>query len=229
MIDFRHLRSGPASFWIMRHGQSEGNVRGVPQGRADHPLTGLGREQAMTAGAWFRGKAVDVILTSPLKRARETAAIVAEAAGVAEPLIVEELTEIDTGVFTDLPWTDIADLEPESHGRFQVDGWEGVEGAERASALTVRAETAWGAMLGQYAAGRRNVLAVSHAGFNQWLVRRTFGYGSWMPLFGGAGNCSTSLLQVRNDPVDEGRFSYYAEWTMINSLPWENGGSPKGT
>jgi broad specificity phosphatase PhoE len=220
MIDFRHLHAGPASFWLMRHGQSGGNVKGVPQGRADHPLTDLGRLQAREAGAWLRGQGIELVLSSPLSRARETAEIVAEASGAEGPVAVEELTEIDTGVFTDLPWTDIPVRLANEYRRFQLKGWEGVEGAERAAGLSARAAAAWAVLCRYYEEGRRNVLAVSHAGFLQWLIRLTFGHETWMPLFGSAGNCGVSRLKVENKPVDGGLFSYYAEWTMINAKPW---------
>lgn len=221
MVDFRHLRAGPVDFWFMRHGQSGGNVKGVPQGRADHPLTDLGRSQAREAGAWLRGLGIDLVLTSPLSRARETAQIVAEEAGAGAAVAVPELTEIDTGVFTDLPWKDIPGRLADSYRRFQLEGWEGVEGAERAAVLAARAEAAWDVLFRHYAAGRRGILTVSHAGFLQWLVRATFGYGSWMPLICFSGNCGVSRLSVENEPVDGGRFTYYAEWKLINAKPWD--------
>ena len=220
MVEFRQLCDGPASFRFMRHGQSSGNVKRVPQGRADHPLTEVGRSQAREAGRWFRDKGLDLVLTSPLARGRETAKIVAEAAGAPAPVAVEDLTEIDTGVLTDVVWADVPVRLPDAYRDFQLSGWEGVEGAERAAELRARAGAVWELLCRHYADGRRNILAVSHAGFLQWIIRATFGHGAWMPLFGGAGNCAVSELEVRNEPVDDGRFSYYAEWTMINARPW---------
>jgi len=224
MVDFSQLHSGTASFWFMRHGQSGGNVKGVPQGRADYPLTDLGRLQAREAGRWLRGQGIDLVLSSPLSRARETAEIVAETAGAGEAVTVEELTEIDTGVFTDLPWTDIPARLADSYRGFQLKGWEGVEGAERAADLAARAEAAWAVLRRHYEEGKRGILAVSHAGFLQWMIRLTFGHETWMPLFGLTGNCGVSRLKVENEPVDGGRFSHYTEWTMINARPWDGRG-----
>jgi broad specificity phosphatase PhoE len=67
------------AIYLLRHGESEGNVQRVNQGRIDLPLTERGREQARTAGAWLARIGVEpqVIYASPLRRAWETAELVA--------------------------------------------------------------------------------------------------------------------------------------------------------
>ncbi len=80
----------PARLWVVRHGQSAGNVardaamesaldRIVLEGRdVDVPLSDLGREQATALGHWFAREGADgrpdVVLSSPYLRAMETAA-----------------------------------------------------------------------------------------------------------------------------------------------------------
>ena len=73
--------AGPTTFYFVRHGESEGNVAGKMQGHLDHPLTDLGRDQARATGEWFAAAdvAVQRVFASPLKRAFETAAILAAA------------------------------------------------------------------------------------------------------------------------------------------------------
>jgi 2,3-bisphosphoglycerate-dependent phosphoglycerate mutase len=68
----------------------------VPGQRADPGLSDLGREQAARLPGALAGDAVDVLCTSPLRRARETAAPLAEALGL-EPVVVEGLAEFDSG------------------------------------------------------------------------------------------------------------------------------------
>ncbi len=80
MTQLRAL-TGTVDFYFMRHGESEGNRDGIMQGRTPFRLTETGRAQAREMGAWFRGRGIDLVLTSPLPRASETAAIVAAAAG----------------------------------------------------------------------------------------------------------------------------------------------------
>src|SRR5512135_1271550 len=65
---------------FLRHGESVGNAEARFQGQSDYPLTETGRLQAQAlAERWAReGLQVDLIITSPLARARETAAIVGQ-------------------------------------------------------------------------------------------------------------------------------------------------------
>lgn len=82
--------------YLLRHGQTEFNVKKLVQGRCNSPLTELGVEQAHMAGAWLRehGVAPDTIVSSPLGRAMQTAEIVASELGFdgevrPEPGIIE--------------------------------------------------------------------------------------------------------------------------------------------
>ena len=65
--------------YLLRHGQTEFNVKKLVQGRCDSPLTDLGRQQAQTAAAWLKAHGVvpDKVVSSPLGRAMDTAQLVA--------------------------------------------------------------------------------------------------------------------------------------------------------
>ena len=65
--------------YLLRHGQTEFNVKKLVQGRCDSPLTGLGRQQARVAAAWLKAHNVvpDKVVSSPLGRAMDTAQLVA--------------------------------------------------------------------------------------------------------------------------------------------------------
>ncbi len=65
-------------FVFLRHGESVGNAEERFQGQSDYPLTDVGRRQAVElAKRWQReGLHLDLILSSPLARARETADII---------------------------------------------------------------------------------------------------------------------------------------------------------
>lgn len=43
--------------YLLRHGQTEFNVKKLVQGRCDSPLTDLGRQQAQAAAAWLKAMA----------------------------------------------------------------------------------------------------------------------------------------------------------------------------
>ena len=81
--------------YIMRHGETAWNKAGKIQGSSDIALTDLGRELAVLSGEGFRRDGIffDRIYTSPLSRAAETAAIVAEKAGdpsAPEPFLITD-------------------------------------------------------------------------------------------------------------------------------------------
>jgi len=68
---------------LLRHAESVGNAEGRLQGQADYPLSETGRAQAAALGKRWQaeGLSFDVVIASPLTRARETAEIVAACLG----------------------------------------------------------------------------------------------------------------------------------------------------
>jgi probable phosphoglycerate mutase len=87
----------PVAFWFLRHGETDWNARSLSQGNVDIPLNDRGVAQARAAAALLKGRGIASIVHSPLGRARDTAAIVAEALGLAmEP--DEDLREAAFGV-----------------------------------------------------------------------------------------------------------------------------------
>jgi broad specificity phosphatase PhoE len=76
------MSTGDGRFFLIRHGETEFNRLGVFRGRYEVDLNDRGRRQAGEIGAVLRGEGIDFLLTSPLSRAVETAAIVSRAIGV---------------------------------------------------------------------------------------------------------------------------------------------------
>lgn len=68
--------------YLIRHGQTEWNLEGRLQGGKDSPLTAQGTRQAEAVAASLGKASPDLILASPLGRARKTAGIIAEALGI---------------------------------------------------------------------------------------------------------------------------------------------------
>ena len=88
--------------YIARHGQNEDNAQGILNGHRDLPLTELGRQQARELGQGIRaaGLQFDVVYSSPLSRAYETASIAAEIASLPAPIKYDGIIERDFGVMT---------------------------------------------------------------------------------------------------------------------------------
>ncbi len=72
------------SLTLLRHGQTDWNKQNLMQGSSDIPLNDVGREQAVETGKELvrRGLSYDVLVSSPLSRALETAQMVGEQLGL---------------------------------------------------------------------------------------------------------------------------------------------------
>ncbi len=76
------------NIYVIRHGQTDYNVRNVYQGQSDIPLNNVGMEQAKQVAEKFKNLKVDVILVSPLLRAKQTASYVSKITGI--PIVIEK-------------------------------------------------------------------------------------------------------------------------------------------
>jgi len=123
----------PQLLWIVRHGQSAGNVaRDAAEAAAEHridiatrdvdtPLSALGERQALALGRWFRDMPADrqpsVLLCSPYVRAVQTSRLLLEAAGLESDAIAiqrdERLREKEFGVLDRLTKVGIRQKFPE--------------------------------------------------------------------------------------------------------------------
>lgn len=213
MIDFRELQ-GKGNFYFLRHGESRGNIDCIIQGRREYPLSETGIKQAREAGKWFAPKDIELILTSPLSRAKATAEIVAAEAGIAEIELCDQLTELDTGIFTGLQWRDIPDKHPEQWSLFQKESWESVPQAETMADLLERTAAFWQFVKSLHRRGRRNILSVTHSGTLQGIIKSTLNYREWMPLIpiANCGICHFSLDNTRNNHQSV----YNCQWEMLN-------------
>ena len=124
------VQAWPSVLWLVRHGQSAGNVaRDVATAQGEHripltirdvdvPLSDLGREQAASLGKWFRkrGEQPEVVLASPYLRARQTAEVFRANGGCEpdEPICLDErLREKEFGVLDGLTTAGVAHFEPQ--------------------------------------------------------------------------------------------------------------------
>lgn len=93
---------------FVRHGQAEHNVLLMSSSARDkHPLTTLGQEQAMQAAKKLKNQQVDVVFSSPILRARQTAQIYCDLSGH-EMIIDDRIAEITSG-----NWEEKTQFDPE--------------------------------------------------------------------------------------------------------------------
>lgn len=105
--------ASPAVLWLIRHGESTWNTLGLVQGHCDEAeLTARGAAQAAAVAERFAGRDVSALYASDLRRALQTAAVVAAAAGV--PVITDSrLRERNLG---ELEGTTHASVKPSVMG-----------------------------------------------------------------------------------------------------------------
>lgn len=82
--------------YVVRHGQTDYNINGLFQGRKDIPLNSVGIKQAEETAQKFKSIPVDIILVSPLTRAKETAKYISNVTGI-KPVIEQDLIERNFG------------------------------------------------------------------------------------------------------------------------------------
>jgi broad specificity phosphatase PhoE len=145
---------------IARHGQSDWNVARRWQGHADRPLTDKGREQARVLAVRLAHIELDAIYSSDLRRARETAAVVAENQGV-ELRQLRELREVDVGSWSGLTRAEAEERFPEGFDRW-TEGFPGWTDGETYEAMTERVLGAIRQISGEH--DGEQVLVVSHGG-----------------------------------------------------------------
>ena len=97
---------------LVRHGETAANRARLALGRADPELTETGRAQAAALAAALAGTGAVRVLSSPLRRARETAAAIAGVLGIGvevdDRLVEMDYGEWDERSFADLPAEDLA-------------------------------------------------------------------------------------------------------------------------
>jgi uncharacterized phosphatase len=143
---------------IIRHGETDWNATGRLQGCEDIEINNMGRQQALQLAGYFKKERWDLIISSPLKRALETAKIIASEISVKEILEMDSLRERDYGEASGL-------LPDERHNRF-ADGV--IPGQEEFEHLRNRAFGAITKIAGDHP-GKR-IIVVSHGAFTNSIL-----------------------------------------------------------
>ena len=196
--------------YLVRHGESVSNLEGRVQGQEDVELSDLGRAQARQVAAWSRGLAaspadapvtIGEVWSSPLRRARDTAAEIAAALGL--PVMVEEgLCELHAGIFQGHLWADLEAEFPDEVAQWRSgDVHYVIPGGESRSQLAARGRTTLEMLAARETPG---MIVVAHGG----VLTAALGsmLGREHPLLAAAAerpftklpalaNCSVTLLE----------------------------------
>jgi broad specificity phosphatase PhoE len=118
--------------WLARHGETDWSANGRHTGRTDLPLNDNGRAAARKLADTLAGMRFDLVLTSPMQRARDTCAL----AGYGEQAqIDDDLNEWDYGDYEGITTSEIREIRP---------GWtafdDGFPGGETITQVAARAD-----------------------------------------------------------------------------------------
>ena len=145
---------------LARHGETDWNREGRFQGWADPPLNATGCAQAVELSVELMAEDLAAVYSSPLRRAYETAEVVAASRGL-EPVTVDALREVDVGSWSGLTRAEIELRFPDQYAKWlgYGQGWEDGETYEQMAERVVRALLE----LAEERDGKR-ILAVTHGG-----------------------------------------------------------------
>ena len=182
---------------LVRHGESTGNAAGLLLGRIDAPLTERGRAQAQTLSGSLSG--ITRVISSPLERARDTAATL----DLGLPIEIDDRwVELDYGEFDGQP---LGSVPSELWKRWRSDPHYRPPGGETLAEAGVRVRSACEELFagGESAEARAgDVLVVSHVSPIKAAVCWAMGLG------------------------DEGAWRLYLATASITRIAWGAGATP---
>lgn len=125
---------------LARHGETDWNRAGRFQGHADPPLNETGRAQAAELAQELRAEELAAVYSSPLRRALETAEVVAGSHGL-EAIPVAGLREVDVGSWSGLTRAEVEERFPDQFARWLAygQGWDDGETYEEMGRRAVAA------------------------------------------------------------------------------------------
>lgn len=135
--------------YLVRHGRTAWNNEGVFRGRKDIPLDEVGKREACLVGARLRGEGVVAVYSSPLARAMETAAAVAQHHGIGVT-VAEGLVDLDFGAWEGLTVAQVMERYPDLYRLWLSAPHEVVfPGGESLAAVRRRATEALASIMAQ--------------------------------------------------------------------------------
>lgn len=196
------MRAGPPSdttyMYLIRHGSTAANEQRpyVLQGQAaDNELSATGRDQARHASGFLSDFTVDLVYASPLKRAVETAQIIAEPHGL-DVHRVQDIIEVNVGVWENLDWDTIMQGHAEDYRRFMENPKDNAySGGESYGDVYRRVQPAFERLLKQHVG--RAIVVVAHNVVNRVYLAGLLGLDLAKAKDIQQSNCSVNVIRHR--------------------------------
>ncbi|TSB45211.1 histidine phosphatase family protein [Alkalicoccobacillus porphyridii] len=184
--------------YLIRHGESQGNLEGKIQGSMDFPLSSLGEKQVDLIGSFFKDIHLDTLYSSDLTRAYETAKKIGEVKDVTIHTW-DKIREVHLGPMQGLTREEIKVKYPITQEKSIITS--GIAGTETVDELTARCEYVLDQLTKVHK--KDSVALVSHGGFISIFLMYLISKEQWSTLQRPfvIGNTSVTLVewQVEQD------------------------------
>ena len=178
---------------MIRHGRTNWNDAHRFQGRTDIPLNEAGLRQAERLAERLASWSLDGVWSSPLLRARQTAAAVAERHGL-EPQVLDDLVEVNFGPWEGMHLRTLRETENERLRLWMRDPFfHGPEGSETWEKIRERIERAVATLL---QSGKERIVVVSHGGIMRALFAVLLGLDPHSVWNIKTSNCAISGIEI---------------------------------
>ena len=152
-------RGTPVQAFLLRHGETPLSTERRFSGRGDPELTDKGWAQARAAATRLAGRDITAIVSSPLRRAAQTASAVADAVG-GVVVTDDDLAETDFGDWEGHTWAEIQANWPDALARWLADPAAAPPGGESFTTVFARVAGARERLTASY--GGATIVVVSH-------------------------------------------------------------------
>ncbi len=182
--------------FITRHGQNIDNLNGILNGHRDEPLSNKGIEQAHEVADKIKEENLhfDIVYSSPLQRAFETAKIISETNNFLAPQKEDLLIERDFGIMTGRKISDIESVcAPNIIKTDTITYFLNPEGAETFLEMMNRAQILLNKIRSMHKSG--NILFVCHGDIGKMIYAKYYNL-DWKTVLTQFhfGNCDLLLL-----------------------------------
>jgi broad specificity phosphatase PhoE len=183
---------------LVRHGETEWNAQRRYQGQTNVPLSGLGRRQAELVAERLTGERIDAVYASDLKRAWETAQIIAEKSGL-QVLSEPRLRELKFGILEGLTFDEAQEKYPEMINAWLEDFNNTPEGAETIDVFNARIISLLDDLKGKH--DEQVLLLVGHGGSLSEILRVVLGLSREKRWYLEMENASLSEVLIDDDYI----------------------------
>lgn len=216
-------------FWLVRHGTTRANLQGRLQGRLDFPLGDEGKKEAHLLARRLQGQRFSFIFSSTLKRARETASIIADLQPASKPIFTNLLEEYEWGVIQGMTKMEIGKRFPKILQQLAEDFHHAeIPEAEGMAELFRRVKLFYQLLF--RISGRKSgeneqhpVLVVSHGRFLQAFIIYflKYDYREFWPF----SIAPASLTILQGDFQNKRRLKLFNDTCHLSGMEWNSSGN----